>query len=355
MKLPETMLAARLHEAASEGRAAKVSVDEVPVPTPGPGEVLVAVDSCGICASDVHVVQGITPHGELPMTLGHEVAGTVAAVGEGVDGWLFGDRVAVAAGIPCGACEYCRVGRINLCSWLRIPGVNVDGGQAGFVAVDERILVPVPASVPLEQAAILTDAVATSYHALKRGGVGDDIVCAIFGLGGLGMHAVLLAKLAGATVIGVDVDPVNLERAAAWGADHVVDASDGKPARGVRELSEGGVDRSFEFVGAQQAADQAIKSLRRGGRATLVGVSSVERLETVPLGLFVAGELEVVGSFGSTHQDLNELMDLLESGRLDLSRSITHRWRVNQFDEALHALETRAGHPIRMVVQHGQE
>ncbi|MDX1510670.1 MAG: zinc-binding dehydrogenase [Nitriliruptorales bacterium] len=352
MTIPDTMLAARLHAAATGDEPGRVSVDEVPVPTPGPGQVLVEVDACGICASDLHVVQGVTPHGELPMTLGHEVAGTIAAAGEGVSGWLPGDRVAVAAGIPCGVCEYCTVGRINLCNWLQVPGVNVNGGQAGYVAVDERLLVPVPGVVPLEQAAILTDAVATAYHALKRGGAGDDTVCAIFGLGGLGMHAVLLAKLAGATVIGVDVDPVNLERAKEWGADEVVDASDGKPARHVRELSEGGVDRSFEFVGSRDASDQAIKSLRRGGRCTIVGVSSVERLETISLGLFVANELEVVGSFGSTQQDLNELMDLVEAGRLDLSRSITHRWAIEEFDQALHALETREGHPIRMVVTH---
>src|SRR5690606_19834697 len=138
--------------------------------------------------------------------------------------------------------------------WLQIPGVNVDGGQAGWIAIDQRVLVPVPSSVPLEQAAILTDAVATPWHALKRGGVGEGVSCAIFGLGGLGMHAVLLAKLVGATVIGVDVDPVNLDRATEWGADHVVDASDGHPARHVRELSDGGVDRSFEFVGSQAAS-----------------------------------------------------------------------------------------------------
>lgn len=327
-------------------------MDEIPVPQPGPGQVLVEVDTCGICASDLHVVQGVTPHGELPMTLGHEVAGTVAASGEGADEWITGDRVAVAAGIPCGQCEYCIGGRINLCNWLQVPGINVDGGQAGYVTVDQRILVPVPSGVPLEQAAILTDAVATPYHALKRGGVGEDTICAIFGLGGLGMHAILLAKLAGATVIGIDVDPVNLERATEWGADHVVDATDGRPARRVREISEGGVDRSFEFVGRQAATDQAIKSLRRGGRATLVGISSRERLESIPLGLFVANELEVVGSFGSTQLDLNELMDLLEAGRLDLARSITHRWQLSDFDQALEALESRSDHPIRMVVSH---
>lgn len=346
------MLAARLHAAGTDTRPPRVSIDEIPTPTPGPGQVLVEVDTCGICASDLHVVAGVTPHGELPMTLGHEVAGVIADVGDGVADWRSGDRVAVAAGIPCGACEYCKVGRINLCMWLQVPGVNVNGGQAAYVAVDERILVPVPGSVPLEQAAILTDAVATSYHALKRAGIGPDTTCAIFGLGGLGMHAVLLAKLAGAAVIGVDVDATNLERALEWGADDVVDASDEKPARRVRELSEGGVDRSFEFVGSTAASDQAIKSLRRGGRATLVGVSSIDRLESVPLGLFVAGELEVVGSFGSTQQDLNELMDLLEDGRLDLSRSITHRWDLTRFDEALAALESRDGHPIRMVVSH---
>lgn len=352
MAVPSTMRAARLHRPRTDHTPEDVRVDEVPVPEPGPGEVLVEIRACGVCASDLHVAQGVTPHGPaLPQILGHEPAGVVAAVGGDVADWQPGDRVAFVMARPCGRCGYCLAGRQNLCLHLSVPGVDADGAQAEYAVADPRFLAPLPEDVPFEQAAILTDAVATPYHALKRGGVGEGVVCAIFGLGGLGMHAVLLAKLAGATVVGVDLDPVNLERARDWGADEVVDAADGKPARLVKQLTEGGADRSFEFVGANATVDQAVKCLKPGGRATIVGLTP-ERMQLMPEALFVAGELEIVGSFGSIPSDLHELLDLLEAGRLDLSRSITHRFGIEQFPEALRGLETRDDHPIRMVVEY---
>lgn len=351
MTAPGTMRAARLHVPRRDDTPEDVRIDEVPVPAPGPGQVLVRVLACGICASDLHVVQGVTPHGpSLPQILGHEPAGEVVAVGDGVTDWQVGDRVAMSAAQVCGRCPYCAAGRENLCLALQIPGVSMDGAQAEYAVADARFLAPVPPELPIEQAAIMTDAVATPYHALKRAGVGEGVTVAIHGLGGLGMHAVQLARLAGASqVIGVDVDEVSLQRALEWGADAVVDASDGKPARRVKELSEGGVDRALEFVGLQQTVDQAIKSLRPGGRAAIVGLSG-QALGCLPIGLFVAQELEVVGSFGATPQDLNELFDLADAGRLDLSRSITHRYTLEEFPEALRQLETRDEHPLRMVV-----
>lgn len=344
------MRAARMHAPRRDGEPAVVSIDEVPVPDPGPGQVLVDIKACGVCASDLHVVQGTTPHGPvLPQILGHEPAGVVAAVGPDVEGWLPGDRVAFQMARACGACGYCQVGRESLCASLSIPGVDADGAQAEYAMADQRFLNPVPGSIPFEQAAILTDAVATPYHALKRGGVGEGVVAAVFGLGGLGMHAVLLAKLAGCHVIGVDLDPVNLDRALEWGADEVIDASDGRPARRIKEVTDGGTDRSFEFVGSNASVDQAIKSLKPGGRATIVGLTP-EPMRLLPEALFVSQELEVVGSFGSTGADLNELIDLVEAGRLDLSRSVTHRFDLDGFSRALEILETREEHPIRMVV-----
>jgi len=349
--IPDTMRAARLHRVRTDDAPELVTIDEVPVPTPGPGEVLVEIKACGICASDVHVVTGVTPHGpSLPQILGHEPAGVVAVTGDGVTDWMPGDRVAFVAARPCGQCSYCRANRENLCVSLVVPGVDGDGAMAEYAVADQRFLSPVPAGLPFEQAAILTDAVATPYHALKRVGVGEGVTVAIFGLGGLGMHAITLARLAGAElVIGVDIDRVNLERATAWGADEVVDASDGKPARRVRELSEGGVDKAFEFVGANESVDQALKSVKPGGRAVIVGLSP-RPMALMPLSLFVSQELELVGSFGSTPSDLGELLDLAEDGRLDLGRSITHRLTLDDVPDALQRLERRDDHPIRMVV-----
>jgi alcohol dehydrogenase, propanol-preferring len=350
VSLPETMRAARLHRPRSADGPEDLRIDTVPVPTVGSGEVLVRIRACGICASDLHVVAGITPHGpDLPQILGHEPAGEVAAVGPGVEDWMVGDRVAMLAARPCGRCGYCTAGRENLCATVEVAGVDTQGAQAEYAVADARYLVPIPAGLPFEQAAIVTDAVATPYHALKRGGVGEGSTVAVFGLGGLGMHAILLAKLAGADVIGVDLDEVNLQRALDWGADEVVDASDGRPARRIRELTEGGVDRSFEFVGLAETLDQAVKSLRPGGRATIVGLTPAP-LSTVPIARFVAQETELVGSFGSTHRDLGELFDLIEDGRLDLGRSVTEVLPIDGLPDALRRLESREGNPIRMVV-----
>lgn len=350
--LPATMRAARLHAVAAEDQPPDIRIDEVEVPRPGPGQVLVDVLACGICASDLHVAAGATPAGDLPQVLGHEAAGDIAAVGDGVDDWMVGDRVLVLPAWPCGRCAYCHGGRENLCRSLRVPGVDVDGSQAGYALADARVVTHVPRDVPVEQAAILVDAVATPYHALKRAGITQGSVVAIVGLGGLGMHAVQLARLAGAaTIVGVDIDPVNLERAEEWGADAVVDASDGKPARRVRELTEGGVGKAIEFVGRNDAIDQTIKMLAPGGRAVVVGLTP-QRLETLPSALLVSNELEVVGSFGSTRQDVDELVDLLDAGRLDLSRSVTHTYPLDGFPDALTQLAERRDNPIRIVIQH---
>ncbi len=345
-----TMSALRLHRVRTPDADEVLLVDEVARPSPGPTDVLVDVRACGVCASDLHVVQGITPHGpELPQILGHEPAGVVAEVGAEVTDWQPGDRVAVLMARPCHVCPACSIGRQNLCANLSVPGIDRDGAMAGFVVADADVLVPIPLNVPFDQAAITTDAVATPYHALKRVGIGENVTVTIFGLGGLGMHAILLAKLAGAQVIGVDLDPVNLERALDWGADEVVDATDGQPARRVRDLTGGGSDRALEFVGSAATVDQAVKSLAPGGRAAIVGLTP-ERLATVPIARFVAQETEVVGSFGSTPQDLGELFDLLEDGRLDLSRSVTATIGLDGVHQALRSLESRDGHPIRTVV-----
>lgn len=345
-----TMRALRLHRLRDADGPEDLRIDEVPTPRPGPTQVLVEVAACGIGARDLGVVQGVIPHGpELPQILGHEAAGTVAAVGAEVTDWQPGDRVAVLVGRPCKRCVYCRIGRDNLCLELSVPGIDTDGALAGYVLADPDLLAPVPLEVPFHEAAIVVDAVATPYHALKRAGLAEGSVLAIVGLGGLGMHALLLAKLWGADVVGVDIDPVNLERALAWGADAVVDARVGDPADRVHELTDGGADRAIEFVGSPTSVDQAVRSIAPGGRAVVVG-HGPEQLATLPITQFVSRELEVAGSFGSTLQDVGELFDLLEDRRLDLSRSVTHTTDLAGVGDALRRLETREEHPIRTVV-----
>lgn len=349
--MTETMHAARLHGTDLDPSRADVRIDELTRPRPGPAEVVVDVAACGVCASDLHVVQGITPAGHLPLTLGHEAAGTIATIGDRVSQWQVGDRVLVPAGRPCGGCGMCRAGRDNLCLRSEVLGVDVDGAQAGAVVVPADLPLPVPGHVPFVQAAILADAVATPYHALKRGGVGEGVTVVVIGLGGLGHHAVVLSVLAGARVVGVDVDDVALERAMVAGASAVVDARDDRAAATVRAAADGGADVALEFVGTAEAVALASKVLKPGGRAALVGIGR-DRLTGPPLGVFVSREQEVVGSFGATLADVNELIDLVDAGRLDLSASVSHVIGLSDFPAALEMLHTRRGNPLRIVVEH---
>ncbi len=353
MSVPETMRAVRLHAPRREQHDADLRVEQVPTPRPGPGQVLVRVHACGVDEADVAVSDNqFSP--ALPLTLGREAAGVVATLGDDVADWQPRDRVAIAATQPCGRCPYCAAGRDNLCIAGRTLGTDVDGAHADYVVVDERYLLPVPPEVSDEQAALVTQAVAGPYHALKRGGVGEGVTASIHGLRGRGLHAVLLAKLTGAHVIGVDEGEERLARALDWGADEVVDTADPDVAGRVHQLTEGGTDRAFEFTGLVETLDTAVRCLRPGGRATVTGWDPAG-LRTVPMARLVTDELELVGSGAPTVQDIGELLDLLTDGRLDLGRSVTHRVGPDEVPAALRRLAVDEGHPVRIMAGYGPE
>jgi D-arabinose 1-dehydrogenase-like Zn-dependent alcohol dehydrogenase len=330
-----------------------VILTEDRVPEPGPGEVRVAVRACGICGSDVHIVDGSTAASRLPVTLGHEPAGVVDAVGTGVTGLEEGRPVAIAAFHGCGACAHCAEGRDNLCGRRQVLGLDRPGAQAEFVVVPARIALPLPAGVDFVSGAIATDAVATPFHAVRLSGVRSGQTAVVYGLGGLGLHAVMiLRQVIGARVIGVDAYPGALDRALAFGADAVVDASEGAPARAVRELTDGGADAAFEFVGAPRVVEQALKSLRPGGSCVAVGVGPDPLHLAVRQETLVGRELRLQGSFGYTLPELRELLGLLGDGRLDVTGTVTHRLPLARTAEGLDILRTKTGDPIRVVVTH---
>ncbi|MEX0952918.1 MAG: zinc-binding dehydrogenase [Nitriliruptoraceae bacterium] len=326
----------------------RLRIDDVGPPAPGDDLVVVDVHACGLCGEDLHLLDG-RPDVALPRTLGHEASGVVAQLGSRVDDWQPGDRVAIVPRRSCGICGHCRSGRPNLCATRQRLGFDVDGGLAEQVAVAPEMLVPVPVEMDLAQAAVTTHAAAVAWHALKRAGIGEDVVIAVHGVGGVGLHAVQLAVLAGARVVAIDVDRNNLQRARALGADEVVDAREGEVARRVRDVTSGGVDRALEMAGTAQAVGDAIASLHRGGRLVLVGT-----VATPTSGLggahVIDDELEIVGSSGSTPQDVGELFDLVADGRLDLSGSVTARIGLDDVGTALQDLRTRGSSPTRIVV-----
>lgn len=317
--VPETMHALRLHRP-GPGRDADLRWEEVPTPRPAAGQVLVRVEACGLDDEDLALIGGARTAPGLPVTLGREAAGVVAATGAGPTDWEPGDRVALAGGIVCERCVYCSTGRDNLCIARAALGRDRDGAHAELVVVDEHALLAAPGELAPEVVALTTRTVAVPYHALKRGGAGEGVTLSVHGLGGRGLHAIQLARLAGAHVIGVDRGD-RLERARDWGADEVVDAEVQDVAHRVRELTEGGVDRSLELTGNEASVRTAVDCLRPGGRATLTGAGD-RTLPRATLSRVVDEELDVVGSPAPTRQDVGELLDLLTEGRLDLTRSV---------------------------------
>jgi 2-desacetyl-2-hydroxyethyl bacteriochlorophyllide A dehydrogenase len=343
------MRAARFH-----GVGQPIRLEEMPYPEPGGDEVVVRVAACGICASDVHFVEGMPTLAPLPLTLGHEAAGVVETVGAEVHGWSPGDRVAIHIGAGCGDCRSCLAGRPNCCASLQAPGLQIDGAFAEALRVHARHLLRVPEGVPLSSAALATDCVASPYHALTcRGGLEKGERVAVIGVGGLGGQAVRLARLRGAAqVVAVDISSTALERAARNGASETVLTEPGEDASlRIRELTGGGADLVLECVGRPDTVAAGVNALHPGGRVVVVGVGMEPPRIDLPQALFGFTELSVIGSFGSHPEDLEEVLRLQAAGDLDIESAITYRLGLEEVAAGLEMLQTKRGDPDRIVVE----
>lgn len=287
------------------------------IPRIEPHETLVRVRHVGVCGTDLKIRAGRMGLNVLPLIMGHEVSGEVAEVGSEVRGFAAGDRVTVNFYVTCGRCQFCREGRDTLCQEVRQHGFSIDGGFSEYMKTPGVNLCKVPAHVPLERACILADAVATSYHAVtKRAQVRPGKTVALVGVGGVGLHALQMAKLAGGWVIAVDVNEARLELARKFGADAVVDARQGPFAQDVRQLTGGqGVDVVLEFVANAQTLPSSYRSLKRAGRLVFVGYTPELPMSVMPHEL-VRNEWEIMGSRATTKQELQETMDLVGQGRI---------------------------------------
>jgi len=350
MMTKATMRAARFDRASRQ-----LMVQDVPVPQLGPGEVLVRVEACGICLSDVHMIEGTFPPPPLEqVTPGHEAAGTIERVGPGVTFWQPGQRVVMAAGKNCGACRRCITGDLAECLNPQTMGQGYDGGWAEYVVVPFPLLTAVPEHVPIEQAAICADAVATPYNGLvHRGGLRPAEVVGLWGIGGLGVHAVQIARLAGAgLIIAVDPNDAACQRALELGADHALNPRKVDVPQEVRRLTDGqGLDLAAELAGVNSALAQAVSCLGRRGRAVIIGMCLEPVQLTEPSVLFGYYEHSLLGHLGYQKRNLNELMRLVGSGRLDLSRSISDLVPLEDVIRGVERLSKKEGNPIRLVVK----
>lgn len=294
-----------------------LQIREVEDPRPGPDEVLIRVEACGVCHSDLHLAEGDWPQlariAKKPLILGHEVVGRVIELGQSVGQLQIGDRVGVAwLHWSCGQCAVCQEGRENLCPNQLITGVTVDGGYAELIKAKASHVIRVPDELASEQAAPLFCAGVTVYRAIKNARVEPGWLGAVFGVGGLGHLAVQIAKSFGMELAAVDIADQKLEFARSLGADLTINAADGDVVSELRRR--GGVNLAIVTSAAKAAYDSAFYSLRPGGTLIVVGLPA-EPL-SFPALMIVAAEAKIMGSAVGTRQDLREVLELAASGKL---------------------------------------
>jgi L-iditol 2-dehydrogenase len=325
---------------------------EMPEPNAGAEDVLIRVEAVGICGSDVHGMNGKTGRRIPPIVMGHEAAGVIVKTGTRVRGFAVGDRVTFDSTVYCNACEYCRSGRINLCSSRRVLGVSCaeyrqHGAMAERVAVPQHILYHLPDQVSFEEAAMI-EPVSVAFHAVRRARIRLGESVAVFGCGIIGLLIVRALRLAGCgKLYAVDVNPARLEAAREMGADVLMDSSREDPVQSIRAGGEG-VEAGFEAVGITPTVQAATESVRKGGRLVLVGNISPE----VTLGLqsVVTREIDVLGSCASSGE-YPAILEAIAAGRLSLGRLISARAPLSEGAEWFRRLAALEGSLLKVILK----
>ncbi|HEY3013688.1 MAG TPA: alcohol dehydrogenase AdhP [Nocardioides sp.] len=310
-----------------------LEVQDLPVPEPGEGQVLVRMETCGLCHTDIHAAHGDWPVKPTPPFIpGHEGVGIVERLGAGVTARQVGDRVAIPwLGHACGHCRYCVSGWETLCESQQNSGYSVNGAFAEYAVADAEYVVPVPEAVSSLDAAPLTCAGVTTYKAIKVADVQPTERVAIFGVGGLGHLAVQYGRIVGGSVIAVDVEDAKLELAKELGADHVVNARKVDPVKAIQDL--GGADVAVALAVHPTVFEQAFASLRRGGRLVCVALPPEnEGSMSVPIFDTVLKGIKVIGSIVGTRQDLAEVFDLHAQGK---TRVIAESRKIDEVNAAV--------------------
>jgi len=328
-----------------------LELQELPVPSLVDSDILVRVRAAGICHSDVHYRAGRSLVKPLPMTLGHEVAGVVEQVGRLVTSIRVGDRVCLHYNITCGECYYCSTGNEQFCGKVLMLGHYTNGGYAEYIAVPARNAIVLPAEIPFEQGATLMCASATAFHALRKSRLKAGETAAVFGVGGLGMSAIQLAKAFGALdVFAVDINQEKLQLAAHYGAIPI-QAQHVDPVAEIRKYTNGkGVDIAVELIGLPQTMRQAVRCLGVMGRAVIAGISE-RPLEIDTYHELLGNEVEIIGSNDHLFQELSTLVELARRKVLDTSRVVTRvvPLDADAINQALDELE-HFGSGVRTVI-----
>ncbi|GHV44192.1 succinate-semialdehyde dehydrogenase [Synergistales bacterium] len=318
----------------------KLEITEVPIPEPKEGEVLAKVLASGLCASDLHIIDGMISTVTLPYTPGHELCGEICEIGPGVKSLRKGDRFVAAIDLLCGECRFCVEGRENLCVHRTRIGFERNGSHQQYCVVPSANVFPVSKKIPCEQAAVIPDAVACMYHAMTAQGKvhQGDVVC-IMGVGGLGLQGIQIAKHLGATVVSTSRQDKKLAIAAELGSDYTVNTKTQNLREEILRLTAGlGCDVVFDNIGISGSVREGMSVLRRGGKIIVVGYSDPNF--DVDYQDLVLYEKEIIGIRGSTPKDLRETIDLVENGVL--KPFIYKTYGLSAINEALQRLRDNA-------------
>jgi 2-desacetyl-2-hydroxyethyl bacteriochlorophyllide A dehydrogenase len=316
-------------------------VEEVPLPRLGDEDVLLRVETCGICGTDVHILKGTFPPGSVPITLGHEFAGRVVAAGSRVGGAIVGAVATADIAIACGTCYFCRHGQRLFCPDVRQIGVHLDGAFAEFVAVPASAVHRLPDGMTAQEGAYV-EPLACVLHGHERAAVAPSRSVVVIGAGPMGLLHVQLARLRGAAnVIAVELQAGRRRMATALGADVVLDpASDDPVARVLGATSGRGADLVIEAVGSIATYELAFRMVRRGG--TILAFGAAPSAATMPFSPFdlYARELTLVGSYAATYGTYEDAIALIGSGRVEVDSTVSRVQPLEEIVTAIRSIET---------------
>ncbi len=331
-----------------------LEIEHVADPMAPPAGIVLRVEATGVCLSDWHAWMGHEELPNLPHVPGHEMAGTIEAVGKEVERWQPGDRVTVPFSIGCGTCPSCREGHLNTCDRSFTPGFTHWGSFAELVALDhaDANLVDLPPDLEAVHAAALGCRFITAFRAVAdRGGIQPGEWLAVHGCGGVGLSAVMIGVALGARVVGVDITTQKLEFATDLGAEVVVDAAAVEnTGRAVRDASGGGAHVSIDALGSTTTALNSIKSLRKQGRHIQVGLMyGDDAAPPIPMDPIIMREIELLGSRGMPATDYFRVFRLISSGAVDPRRLVTRTIALEEASTVLAAMDSFAGVGVTVI------
>ncbi|NLL42548.1 MAG: alcohol dehydrogenase catalytic domain-containing protein [Firmicutes bacterium] len=328
----------------------KIEFQQVERPVPGPGQILVKIMRIGVCGSDIHVYHGLHPYTSYPVVQGHEVAGTIAELGSGVEGFEIGDKVTVQPQVSCGQCYSCRHGNYHICDDLKVMGFQTTGMAAEYFAVDAEKVLKLPDDMDYDEAAMV-EPLAVAVHAIRKAGSVEGKKVVVLGAGPIGNLVAQAAKGMGAhLVLMTDISDYRLDIGRQCGIKHCIDTSKVDLNEQISEVF--GPDRAdiiFECVGVQATIEQAVENARKGSDIIVVGVFGDK--PQVDMGLVQDRELSLIGTLMYKEEDYIKAIELIDAGKIALRPLITDSFAFEDYLAAYEHIEEVKGHSMKVMIR----